>query len=396
MNTRTSSPRTAPPKPVPLPLISLLLMLALGGLGSLSALVMGGCTPIPTREFTDYRAAFVAARAAGEEVLLDADLALKGTARLTAAREQIEAARADPLDVPDRPRWSREAALAQTTQTDLIAVRMKAWAALAAWNDALVPLAEGKPAQELGTSFDTLSDALTTFPWEALGTSVANVAASAGGAIGPAVEVIRTLIVEAQREHDRRKFIAAIEQAAPIIQALIDLLGEDADDFWRLRHTLYSSDRLTLLDRLQPLAREARTVAATGTANPPPETTDAGIAIARIDAALVRLREFQNPAWRPVAATAGDPHSSDATSRLVTLAATIERDATEARTLDQRLDDYEAALTAYARLLVELDRATRALQRAAASAQPEAPDLARLADLTLHLRRAVAAYRHAE
>lgn len=353
-------------------------------------LALAGCTALPAREFADYRAAFASARVAGEQVLLD-----HGVAHRDAQRVKTEARAARPRLAADDdpPAWSRAAVLAAVPEDDPVAVRMRAWAAVAAWNEALAALAEGKPASDLGVAFDGFAGALKSFPWASLGDKAAGIASRVGGPIGPAVEVVRELIVQAKREADRRRFLDAIDKGAPLVLGLVELMGQDADDFWFARHLLIERERAGVTVRLGDLIAAAQNAARGGGAGGPETEADIDVIVGRINAAIGRVRDFRAASTRvalgPVGAAGGRA------AELRVLAGQIEREADAVLALDQRLADYEATLTAYVRLLESMRRAMEGLRDAAARAEraPEPPDVADLAALALRVRQAFEAYR---
>lgn len=360
-------------------------------------LALAGCTALPAREFTDYRTAFASARAAGEQVLLD-----YGVAHRDAQRVIAEARAARPRRVADDepPAWSRAAVLAAEPQDDPVAVRMRAWAAVAGWNDALAALAEGKPAADLGVAFDGFAGALKSFPWASLGDKAAGIAARVGGPIGPAVEAVRELIVQAKREADRRRFLDAIDKGAPLVLGLVELMGQDSDDFWFARHLLIERERAGATMRLGDLIAAAQNAVSVGSGGGGGGQAGAGseadldVIVDRINAAVGRVRDFRVAPGTRVVLPAGAMTSGRAAGLRI-LAGQIERQADAVVALDQRLADYEATLTAYVRLLDSMRRAMEGLRDAAARAEraPEPPDVADLAGLALRVRQAFEAYR---
>jgi len=360
-------------------------------------LALAGCTALPAREFTEYRTAFDSARVAGEQVLLDYGVAHRDAQRVIA---EARAARPRLAGTDDPPAWSRAAVLAAEPQDDPVAVRMRAWAAVAAWNDALAALAEGKPAADLGIAFDGFAAAIQSFPWASLGDKAASIASRVGGPIGPAVEAVRELIVQAKREADRRRFLDAIDKGAPLVLGLVELMGQDADDFWFARHLLIDRERAGATMRLGDLIAAAQNAAQGGSGGGGGGQASAGteadldVIVDRINAAVGRVRDFRAAPGTRVVLADGGMISGRATGLRI-LAGQIERQADAVAALDQRLADYEATLTAYVRLLDSMRKAMEGLRDAAARAErnPEPPDIADLAALALRARQAFEAYR---
>lgn len=354
-------------------------------LAVIAMVLLPGCTTLPTREFGSYRAAFHEARVAGEKVLLDYSAALKDYERINAEKAKSEAAEKKT----DRPVWSRAKVQEEALEADVIAVRLRAWSLVGAYNEALSALAEGKPAKELGTSFDGLVDSLESFPWDKAGDKFASLASSVGGFVGPAVEIVRDLIVEAKREQDRRKFLAAIQEGAPLVHGLIALLEADADDFYSTRYAIF--DHVYgkgITRRVGTLARTAQQIVISG--GKPDE--NAAEAIARLNMALGRILQYRDGSLR-VSPSGGPTNYSEQMLRdLASLTVQVESEAQKATEMELRMDDYEALLSEYVRMLVKLDQSLRKLQTAAANPEVAAPDVGDLAALAIRVKRAIAAY----
>src|SRR5688500_16712478 len=127
----------------------------------------GGCSAVPAAEFAGYRRAFDDARAAGEQVLLDYSAAKVEHAAL-AAGDGAPATRPSGLASDDRFALDIDRIVDQAGGVDEVEVRLQAWAVVAAYNDALTRLAEGRPPDEVGVAVGGLLGALKSFPVEAL------------------------------------------------------------------------------------------------------------------------------------------------------------------------------------------------------------------------------------
>lgn len=369
----------------------------------LFAAFVAGCTQLPTREFEQYREAFDQARTAGEGVVLDWGAADDQVKALGPAGSEDEA----PVG------WSHKAVEARLRPADHVGARLEAWAIVGHYNEALVALAEGRNASELGERIGALAGGLNGFPWAEFGGRAVRAAAGANVAIGPAVELVRTLAVEAQREGDRRKFVAAVKEAGPLLRVLTTLLKEDADDFWNVRRGLSDRQQVLVLAQLRSRLRDAGEVlgrhAAVGASVEPgddaagaeADRNDAAVTLERLDAVLRRVPEHGR-GLEPLLEAAASERATDApdidaagVARLRALTADAESLVGQSVGLAHEFAAYQLMLEEYVRLLLAVEDTLTALEAAAELAEPGLPPTEDLLHLVRRVRRTIESYEKA-
>ncbi|MHC5024879.1 MAG: hypothetical protein ACYTGG_13415, partial [Planctomycetota bacterium] len=242
-------------------------------------LALTGCQ-VPGRELSAYRDAFGQARTAGEEVLLDYGVARDEYEALGAAQEREAPEPQDPAK-----RLAFDPDMVGSPPADAVVVRMKAWAVLARYNEALVSLAEGRDPAELNAAADGLMQSIAT-----LSTDIA-------ADIAPFGDVIKAVLAQAQRAIEVKKFREVVRAADPLVQQLSAYLLDDTRNFYEIRRGLRNIKYSRTTDRIVDL-RSGIEAGLEGRAEVDP-TGEFGSAevVERVDAALRRLPERGEEIW---------------------------------------------------------------------------------------------------
>jgi hypothetical protein len=210
----------------------------------LSCLVLAvgllGCAVIPQKEFEVYRSNFNAAKAATEDVLLQAKNAAEKTAKL-----KIEVA-AGPNASEDLSEEDPQAELAQRIAA--LDARIEALNLIAEYNALLVGLASGEDPAALKASLQNLNDGLASFGVSKVASFAAKLAGPLGGLISQGVGIIDKLIRE-------QKFRDAAIAAKPLILGIIELLQADADNIQQIQIQLITLKRDPEETKLQALKK---------------------------------------------------------------------------------------------------------------------------------------------
>ncbi|MDX1429798.1 MAG: hypothetical protein R3282_05900 [Rhodothermales bacterium] len=341
-------------------------------------LVLGGCTQIPTKEFTSYKEAFSNARHAGEQVLLDYGTALKEDERDRARRSPAPAA--NPSE--DAPSEFNPAAIGGNGRArDVVAVRMQAWEIVARYNDVLSGLAEGKRAEQLVAVTEGLFESLSSFPIEDV--------ADAAGSFAPFMSVLKTVIAKAAEERSRQDFVMLVEKGDPAIRGtFIALLREDSIRFFEVRKTLndraYSrlerdlrdlgADFLTLMQHYEP-TEKLRSVTA---------------------AAKVALDEFDMGSAMQVNDNGNENFTELAESQLNGLVAAMTDKGAAMKAKRAELIAYHDLLTSYVSLVNQMAAALERLGLAARTTSTQFPPVRDLLNVYIDLRQAFDTYRTAQ
>lgn len=396
-------------------------------LAAVSAL-LGGCTQVPRAEFDAYRAAAAQVTAATNEVLSDFQAAYSTAESLGYVGENlatpspaearvtppVPAAEDEPAPAPGsigigrRGVWQPPMPAAVDPDERIVASRRAALEIVEQYNRALLALAEGTQAQEFTKEAEGLIGALRDFPWAALSEQAARTVASIAPGGGAIVEVFLTALEQAQRERDRRSFIAAVQKGAPLIEGLIDLLIADTANYRNIRYALIERE-YTLLGKSAAAARSRIVLMLTSAPGSIPTSPLSGDAqeiarlhgratraLERADAALRKFpdlseglklgsRAMPQPEWLAL-------NSAD----LESLALGVEQNVAEAQSLETRLDRYDAMLEKYAELLHAWRLHVRALARAAADAKTTLPETGDLVALAMSVRSAINVFENAE
>jgi hypothetical protein len=217
-------------------------------------LVFGcGCSSVPQREFKSYSDAFAETASITEKLLLEYDLAKRTEA-------QARSSKTKPSE-PNRP-YPAAVSLASimegTPSQDPVDARYEALRVVTGFNALLISLAEGKKPEEVRSTTDSLIDdfkGLATLVGKDLEIPCA----------GQVSALISTVITKLQEADNRRQFIGAMREAEPIIQGILDLFIQDAEDIYAIKAK--QADRLwsdyqdgvaTLIRQMKAVCKECR------------------------------------------------------------------------------------------------------------------------------------------
>lgn len=367
----------------------------------LAACVLVGCTTVPTREYTAYRQAWGEVRVSARGVFdtFAADEPDRQRVRQRGERARTtDSARARAEDEPAdtaRPAWtlkSVKASSAPASIEDALLVRYKALDVVDRYNEALLRLAEGKPAAELGASIGALGESIQSFPWGQVSGRVATAAGEALPYVGPVVSLLSELATEARAEGDRRRFVAGVDAASPLIAGLLKLMEEDAQDFANASRAVYESDTLPLVRAIKV---EYRVGLAIVKARGGADKLDAGerAHLERLEKALRRVRDWAqaDDLWARSPGDATAPAQGEQRAALERAAVNAELLAGRVEAVEDRLTRQERALTEFVVLVGELRVALEELRVASASAKPEAPKAEDLVRRAIRVRQAILA-----
>jgi len=182
-----------------------------------------GCVRVPQRSFQSYSDAFAETKTITEQLLLEYDAARRV--------EEMHSAPAEPS-----PRagtyYPSEVTIARMGvkkgPKDPVDARRDALEVVSGFNAVLISLAEGRKPDEVKSVTDSLIGDLNTFA-----TLISDdFQIPYAGQIGA---LISTVVTKLEEANNRRQFIAAIRAAEPIIQGILVLLAEDAQDIYTIK-----------------------------------------------------------------------------------------------------------------------------------------------------------------
>jgi hypothetical protein len=205
---------------------------------------------LPQREFNTYSDAFTETKTVTEQLLLEYDVA---------KRAEAERKQPAPTSTKLTPPYPSHVTLADSVHRgalkDPVVARREALEVVSHFNSVLVRLAEGKKPEEVKSITASLIDGLN------------NVGSLVGQGLaipfaGQISSLISTVVSKLQEVENRKQFVAALREAEPIIQSILDLFMADAQDIYQIRAR--QTDRLwtDYQDKVAALVRQMRDVAA--------------------------------------------------------------------------------------------------------------------------------------
>lgn len=209
----------------------------IGGVGfAFVVLALVGCAAVPEQEFVAYTQAFDEAKAATEQLIVTLDLAKK------IAREVdkgiSETSNNQKIGAQDAP-FSTTISLPEiaTPKLDEITARREALEGVARFNAVLMVLAAGKKRKEVKSSMDSLAQGLS---------GIANLVGSTLDIPEMTTNLISTVVGKLQEAQNRAQFEAALRDAAPVIDGILELFRQDAADVYEIfaREAVGRSKRL--------------------------------------------------------------------------------------------------------------------------------------------------------
>lgn len=177
-----------------------------------------GCTSVPQKEYAAYVQAFDETKKASEQLILDLDEAEKIAAKIESGRNP-PAAQVSPF--PSHVSLEKFG----SPSIDPVDARRKALEVVSRFNTVLVDLAAGKKPEQIKSSVDSLVDGLN---------GVAGLLGETLPVPGIANGLITTVIDQLQQAQNRKQFVTAMNEAAPIIDAILNLFLRDAQDTYEI------------------------------------------------------------------------------------------------------------------------------------------------------------------
>ena len=299
------------------------------------------CSVVPKREFSNYTHIFEQVQAIGEKVIIDYAAAKKEQAWLK-HQEEAQAARKDV--------FNSNQLLISSVAIDDIVIRLKAWKVLGSYNKILTQLISGEPIkvesknllnQLLGLSMDGLRDAAAK--------------------LSPFASVLDAIFVEIQKEFKRHKIVKSIEKISPIISSqLIVNMKKDSELFYKVRYGInryrYQQLRVDISRHIATFIKLANTIDFhTQNYKVYPLVNTLNRRLEQI-AVLSTGRGFKPIRLK---SKAGKSNSVLAISQLQLLKTQILMLLAQAEQKNRALEAYSEMLTAYVRLLGQMDLSLR-------------------------------------
>jgi hypothetical protein len=180
-------------------------------------ILLSACYIVPKREFSDYNRVFEQVRKVGEAVVMDYAVAKKEQQQLK-QREQVQPARKNS--------FNSQQLLISTVPIDDISLRFQVWKVVGSYNKILTQLIAGEPIE---TESKSLLNNLLRFSVNALRSTAAN--------ISPSAAALNAILTEIEKGFERRKIIKSIEKISPIISSqLIANMKQDSELFYSVRY----------------------------------------------------------------------------------------------------------------------------------------------------------------
>lgn len=335
------------------------LFLSLKTIATLSLLFFLTACSIPTREFSAYNNAFAETQKIGEQIVIDYSVAKKELAVLKRGKDE-QAVR--------KSSFKSNQLLLSKVPIDDVAIRLAAWEVVGSYNKVLSNLIAGKPAQAESESKNILSS-LLRLSAKALSTTASK--------LHPAAAALKAILAEVEKGLERRRIIKSMERISPIISnGLIANMKKDSELFYKVRYGLnnhrYQQLRFDIGRHIKAFVKLANIMsveARIDTVYPMVKTLNARMEkIAKSSTG----RGFKPIKLRP---KAGGSNGPIIISQLNTLKMQILILLDQAAQQNQALESYRETLTAYVRLLNQLDLHLKALQQAATDGRSEQIEL---------------------
>ncbi len=358
-------------------------------------LLLNACAIVPEHEFSDYRYVFNQVRDVGEKVIIDYALAKK---------EQAQLKKNNTLQAPRKNTFNSHQLTISNLPVQDVAVRLRAWDVMATYNDALTQLIAGKT---LKSKDQTVLNKLLHFSVGSL--------RDAASSLSPIAAALDAIITEVEKGFKRHHIVTSIENISEIISSkLIVGMKKDSELFYKVRYSInnYHYQKLrvnisrhiktfiTLSNEIEPLEQQQKV-------NPLVETLNKRlkqIAISSVgrgfDPILLELPKKLKPKkrykrhrsqYRRQKAMIGkimmakikSEKSRVVLSQLTVLKTQILMLLDEAEQQNVALEAYHDMLTAYIRLLNQMDLYLRVVQQAAVSGKSEPLELGKNFEIAL-------------
>ncbi|HEV8607362.1 MAG TPA: hypothetical protein VGQ99_18640 [Tepidisphaeraceae bacterium] len=289
-----------------------------------------GCSSPPRAELSAYKTQFETAKTTAEDLILSTKN----------AAEALADDPSNPASVTDRTRQLKE-------RLDALDARLEALQVVAQYNDALARLASGEDPAAVKASLDNFASGLASFNIKGLSKLVADVAPY-GNVFASAVTLVDNLI-------QAKRFAAAIEAGEKPVLAILDILSQDADNFFNI-----AKARLQLL-QADPQKQEAQLLAnrfaTLANAHPFSEAT-LSPRFKSLLAAHGKLRQGISQPFAHNPAAGAAPNQDDlALESLATINDQMQSHVTAYNTILAQIDAQAAVIKQYKNVLASTQRA---------------------------------------
>ncbi len=358
-------------------------------------LLLNACAIVPEHEFSDYRYVFNQVRDVGEKVIIDYALAKK---------EQAQLKKNNTLQAPRKNTFNSHQLTISNLPVQDVAVRLRAWDVMATYNDALTQLIAGKT---LKSKDQTVLNKLLHFSVGSL--------RDAASSLSPIAAALDAIITEVEKGFKRHHIVTSIENISEIISSkLIVGMKKDSELFYKVRYSInnYHYQKLrvnisrhiktfiTLSNEIEPLEQQQKVNPLVKTLNKRLQQIAISSAGRGFDPILLELPKKLKPKkrykryrsqYRRQKAMIGkimmakikSEKSRVVLSQLTVLKTQILMLLDEAEQQNVALEAYHDMLTAYIRLLNQMDLYLRVVQQAAVSGQSEPLELGKNFEIAL-------------
>ena len=344
-----------------------------------------GCVTVPAQQFEAYKNAFENVRASGEEVILDYGVAKTDYKKRLEAENNNE-----ELDVPD-PLAFDTSAIIESEPLDDVGVRMHAWNVLAQYNEVLTVAAQGRSPAEISAAVDGLTEALNEFPVGTISEVASDIVPIAGVAKA-ALEII-------EREIAAGRFVESIQAVYPEINKFLNLLENDAQNFYNIRRGLHDLDYDLLTDQItvnlismQDISKDFNNPAEAGSEEAISKTLDL---IENVNNTLESIPGWPKESFLVLSQFENGKYTEMAYSQFLELSNDIERLAAEAKATDDQLIAYRTMLIQYVKMIQQTRRALKAVIKGIEENRQPGAVAQNMFDTAIKLKRAIAEYKKA-
>jgi len=341
----------------------------------LMALFLTGCQ-FPTTHLQAYREAFVAAKATGEEVLLDYSANKSKYERIksefnghdTDRHKALERLTFDPNAILEEP-------------LDELLVRMRAWDVLSKYQEALITLAEGRSRADISRTFDGLVQSITSL------------SAEAATEISPFGGILKGVLQGIHRAIELRKFKRAVAEAEPLISQLEQYLIDDTKDFYNIRLGLRNLAYSAKTDQLADWRDEAESLLHEHNYGSNTEVHSPNDIVERINESLRRLPDWKEEDLLVLPEPGEREYDLVVHSELTRIADDVEGVTSEALDIDAELTAYRNLLSKYVQLIHRMRSTHKELTQAVENQNIMLPSPTEIMTAVVEVRRSIVEYR---
>jgi hypothetical protein len=182
-------------------------------------LVLNACGVVPKREFSEYNYVFQQVREVGEKVIIDYALAKK---------EQAQLKKNQTIQLPRKNTFTSQQLTISQLPVEDVAMRLRAWNVMASYNGALTQLIAGK---SLKVTHETLLSKLFYFSMNSIRETAIQ--------LSPIAATLNAIIVEVEKGMKRHNIIKSIKRISTIISSqLIVSMKKDSELFYNIRYSI--------------------------------------------------------------------------------------------------------------------------------------------------------------